>query len=415
MNESYTINIQSPVSTLSADNVFGALRGLETFSQLVYGFGNNYYINPWTIADQPRFAWRGLLIDTSRHFLPVNTILRILDGMAYEKLNVLHWHVVDGQSFPIYSETYPLLTQFGAYNALFVYSHSDVQNIIQYANLRGIRVLPEFDMPTHANSWGAGYPYLVMNCSMFDSVCQPPPNAPHNYTDICCDNPMDPTDPITYDFIRGFLTEMTGLFVDNFLHLGGDELSYRVQCWNVTRINDWMKQNGITDYYKLEGYFVAQAQKIGVNLNRNIINWQDLFNSNVTLLPGTVIQIWKDHKTLDDVTAAGFRSTFSFGWYLNHLDYTWQSMYQNEPFDQTMTPTQQALVLGGEACIWGEMVDETNIEATIWPRIAAVSERLWSPITVTNITDAGFRLHDHRCRLRFRGVLAAPLGPGWCY
>jgi len=308
-----------------------------------------------------------------------------------------------------------LLSLGGAYSQDEIYSHEDIITIVNYANARGIRVLPEFDMPAHATSWGYGYPWLIMNCTVFKPQCVPPPFAPENYGDGCADDPFDPTNPATYTLLKGFLTEMSTLFPDSYLHLGGDELQYRIQCWNITRINDWMKSHGIANYYDLQNYFVGQTHQIIAPIPRQLINWQELFNEGMTLVPNQIIQVWKDHATLDSVVKAGYRATLSFGWYLDNLDQDWQNMYSNEPDDGTLTPSQLALVLGGEACMWGERVDGTNIVPRVWPRTAAVAERLWSAKSVNNVNEAAIRLHDMRCRLKARGIPSEPLGPGWCY
>jgi len=207
---------------------------------------------------------------------------------------------------------------------------------------------------------------------------------------------------------------MAKAFPDNYLHLGGDELSYRIQCWNTSGINTWMQQNGIATYLELENYFVGKTQVIAKQSSKTLINWQELFNDGISLQPNTIVQVWKDHETLDAVVTAGYQGLMSFGWYLGP-GASWKDFYLNEPIDGTLNQAQAKRVLGGEAAMWAEGVDDTNVEQTIFPIVGTVAERLWSMKTINSTDDAFPRFHDYRCRLRSRGVLAAPEYIGFCY
>jgi hexosaminidase len=219
-NESYQLFVAAgDASLLSAPTVWGALRGLETLTQLVSadrapdGAAPRMVVPAATvsISDSPRFSHRGLMIDTGRAFLPVPLILAALDAMAYVKLNVLHWHLTDDQAFPgPQSDAYPQLT-LGAMQApsrTHVYSKADVSSVVEAAAARGIRVVPEFDVPGHTRSWFAGYPFLRSNCSRSDEFGAP----------------MDPTLNSTYDLLEGLFAEMQASFPDSFFHIGGDEV-----------------------------------------------------------------------------------------------------------------------------------------------------------------------------------------------
>jgi len=401
-DESYTLSINKTVSLLTAKTVFGALRGLETFSQLV-----RYQMLPTTqINDFPRFPWRGLLIDTSRHYQTIDTIKTAIQGLSYDKMNVLHWHISDGQSFPYQSVVHPNLTQ-GAFGPEFIYSIEQISEIINYANSYGVRVMVEFDMPSHAGpSWGVGYPFLTMNCTA-QLECLNPLNR---FSDPCCDLPFDATNEEVYTFLKSFFEEVSSVFPDNYLHMGGDEV--KTLCWEIPRILKWMKDHNISSFHGLEQYFLTRVQQFAVANNKLIVNWEEVFSSNFTLQPGTIIQVWKDQTTLLEVAKSGYGTLLSYNWYLNYLGTTWEDVYLNEPISSGFTPSEEALVYGGETCIWAEEVDETNFQPKVWPRNSAASERLWSAKDVTNIADAGFRLEFHRCRAINRGIKASPIGPG---
>jgi len=232
--------------------------------------------------------------------------------------------------------------------------------------------------------------------------------------------------------MTSFFGELTGnggaavpLFPDNMFHLGGDEVN--TDCWTSTpSINNWLNANNFStqDAY---GYFVEKAHDIIIAQNRNPVNWEEVFlNFGNKLDPQTIIHIWLDHATLAEVVAAGYRGILSNNdvWYLDHLSTTWWQFYLNDPYENITNPTQQALVLGGEVCMWGETVDTSDAEQTIWPRAAAAAERLWSAADVTDLTQALPRLMWFRCLLNARGVTAAPVnndqarsspaGPGPC-
>ncbi|XP_070845348.1 beta-hexosaminidase subunit beta isoform X2 [Chaetodon trifascialis] len=407
-DESYELSVDQPYAVLKAPKVWGALHGLETFSQLVYEdeYGTKS-INSTAISDFPRFAHRGILLDSSRHFLPIKVILANLETMAMNKINVFHWHIVDDQSFPYLSRTFPQLSQQGAYHPYtHVYTPADVKMVIEFARLRGIRVIPEFDTPGHTQSWGKGQTDLLTPC----------------YSGSKPSGTFGPVNPIlntTYDFMSQFFKEVSAVFPDAYVHLGGDEVDFT--CWKSNPdIQKFMDQQGFgQDYSKLESFYIQRLLEIVTTTNKGYIIWQEVFDNGVKLKDDTVVHVWiggRSDEEMSKVTTAGYTTILSAPWYLDYISYAqdWQKYYKVEPLSFNGTEEQKKLVIGGEACLWGEYVDATNLTPRLWPRASAVAERLWSAKEVTDINDAFSRLSAHRCRMVERGIPAEPLFSSYC-
>ncbi|XP_078127668.1 beta-hexosaminidase subunit beta isoform X1 [Sander vitreus] len=409
-DESYELSVDLPYAVLKAPKVWGALHGLETFSQLVYEdeYGAKS-INSTAISDFPRFAHRGILLDSSRHFLPLKVILANLETMAMNKFNVFHWHIVDDQSFPYLSRTFPQLSQQGAYHPYtHVYTPADVKMVIEFGRLRGIRVVPEFDTPGHTQSWGKGQKDLLTPC----------------YSGSKPSGSFGPVNPIlntTYDFMSQFFKEISTVFPDAYVHLGGDEVDFT--CWKSNPdIQKFMDQQGYgQDYKKLESFYIQKLLDIVTTTHKGYMIWQEVFDNGVKLKPDTLIHVWKGNQEqyqseMANVTSAGYQTLLSTPWYLNRISYgqDWHGHYKADPQDFNGTEEQKKLVIGGEACLWGEYVDATNLTPRLWPRASAVAERLWSAKDVTDINDAFNRLSVHRCRMVERGIPAEPLFSSYC-
>uniref|UniRef100_A0A3B4VJD8 Beta-hexosaminidase subunit beta n=1 Tax=Seriola dumerili TaxID=41447 RepID=A0A3B4VJD8_SERDU len=391
-------------------SLFPWFLGLETFSQLVYEdeYGAKS-INSTAISDFPRFAHRGILLDTSRHFLPIKVILANLETMAMNKFNVFHWHIVDDQSFPYLSRTFPQLSQQGSYHPYtHVYTPADVKMVIEFARLRGIRVIPEFDTPGHTQSWGKGQPDLLTPCY---SGAEPSGSF----------GPVNPILNTTYDFMKQFFMEVSSVFPDAYVHLGGDEVDFT--CWKSNPdIKKFMDQQGFgQDYSKLESFYIQKLLDIVTTTKKGYMIWQEVFDNGVKLKPDTIIHVWKGtqqqyQNEMANVTSSGYQTLLSTPWYLNRISYgqDWRGHYKADPQDFKGTEAQKKLVIGGEACLWGEYVDGTNLTPRLWPRASAVAERLWSAKEVTDINDAFNRLSMHRCRMVERGIPAEPLFSSYC-
>jgi hexosaminidase len=377
-DESYQLEVTPAGATLTAATVVGALRGLETLQQLVTAGPDGFHLPAVSIRDTPRFRWRGLNVDASRHFMPPEMIHRTLDGMAAVKLNVLHWHLSDDQGFRAESRRYPKLTGLGS-DGLF-YTQEQMREVVAYARDRGIRVVPEFDLPGHSTSWFVGYPQYA--------------SAPGPYQIIrefgVFDPTFDPTLDETYEFLGGFIAEMVTLFPDPYWHIGGDEVA--PNQWNHNpKILRFRRLKGLKTNDALQAYFNQRLSLILTKLHRRMIGWDEILQPD---LPKTaVIQSWRGTEYLGQAARLGHGGILSAPWYLDHIDPTDQ-LYLADPLPagNTLTSEQAALVLGGEACMWAEHVNAETVDSRIWPRMAAIAERFWSPASVRDVDDMYRRL-----------------------
>ena len=407
--EDYELSVAYPASTLTASTVYGAMRGLETFSQLILAYSDDkLYLHQCEISDSPFFQHRGILYDTSRHFLPVSLLKKHIQIMSWNKFNVFHWHIVDIQSFPYVSHTFPDLSGKGAYSPRHTYSKADVQEVIQYANQRGVRVMAEFDTPGHTGSWGKGAPGLLTPC-----YTKGKPDGTYG--------PINAISNVTWPFLSALFTEIVGDFKDQYIHLGGDEVSF--SCWaSNPDIQQWMEDRGFTNYARFETFYMSKLLQLMEELNKSYVVWQEVFDNGNKIKDDTIIHVWKGGsswgKEMKNVTKAGYRTLLSSCWYLNYISVSpdYYGFFRCDPLNFGGTREQQELVIGGEAAVWGEMVDGTNSLSRTWPRAAPTAERLWSGPRTVNISNAEVydRLHKHRCRLLNRDVPAEPLGPGHC-
>ncbi len=396
-DESYHLKVTSQQVLLTAPNPLGVLHGLQTILQLVTASSNGYTIPQVTVDDAPRFAWRGLMIDTGRHFIPLDVLRQNLDLMEAAKLNVFHWHLSDDQGFRVESKAYPLLTGRGS-DGLF-YTQVQVRELVAYARERGIRVIPEFDMPGHAASWFVGYP---------DLASAPDPSKA-KYEIIrkwgIFDPAMDPTRESTYVFLDRFLTEMTALFPDAYFHVGGDECNGAE--WKANpRIAAYMQAHNMKSTEALQAYFTTRIQSLVTKHGKITVGWDEVLQTSTP--KDVVIQSWRGQDSLAQAAHGGNRGILSAGYYLD-LNQSAAAHYEVDPLTKaaaSLTPKEQSLILGGEAAMWSEYMTPEIITGRIWPRAAAVAERLWSPQTYTDVGSMYGRLSVFSNNLSFYGLPA---------
>ena len=390
-DEAYTLEVTASGAKLNAANPLGVLRGLQTFLQLVDVSPDGFAVPALSIKDQPRFPWRGLLIDSSRHFTPLDVLKRNFDGMEAVKLNVFHWHISDNQGFRAESKKLPKLHTLGSGGAY--YTQDEIRGVIEYARDRGIRVVPEFDMPGHSSSWFAGYPEIAST---------PGPFKIEEEWGVM-DPAMDPMNEKTYKFLDTFIGEMTKLFPDHYFHIGGDEVNGK--AWDANpKIQEFKKEHNYKTNEELQTYFSQRVQKLVNKHGKAAIGWDEIF------VPGApkdiVIHSWRGPQALATAAKQGYRGILSNGYY---IDLMWSAArhYAVDPLGGAaadLTPEQKQLVLGGEATMWSEYVNWENIDSRIWPRTAAIAERYWSAQSVTDVGSMYARLDVASKRLEWLGL-----------
>jgi len=331
------------------------------------------------------------MLDSSRHFMPLEVVRRNLDAMAAVKLNVFHWHLSDDQGFRVESRRFPKLHEAGS-DGLF-YTQEEIRGVVAYARDRGIRVIPEFDIPGHTEAWLAAYPELGSVPGPFEI----------GRTWGVLENVIDPSKEATYAFLDSFFEEMTGLFPDPYFHIGGDEVV--AKQWNSSaRIQDWAKEHGLADAHAIQAYFNQRVQKLLQKRGKIIIGWDEVLHPD--LPRDIVIQSWRGQKALADAAAQGYRGILSWGYYLDHLKPA-SFHYGIDPMSgdaEKLGADEKARILGGEMCMWAEFASSEIVDSRIWPRAAVIAERLWSPASTKDVASMYVRLEAVSRQLEWTGV-----------
>jgi len=390
-DESYTLDVTPSQATLHAANPLGTLHGLQTFLQLVRVTATGFAAPAVHVEDRPRFPWRGLMFDVGRHFIPVDVLERNIDGMAAVKLNVFHWHLSENQGFRIETKSYPKLHQMGS-DGLY-YTQAEVREVIEYAHDRGIRVVPEFDMPGHATAWFVGYPEIASGTG--------PYKIEREWGVF--DPAMDPTRESTYKFLQKLLGELTALFPDRYFHIGGDEVNGKE--WDANpEIQSFMRAHGIKNNHDLQQYFNSRVQKIVTEHHKIMVGWDEVIAPGFP--PETVIQSWRGQNSLAEAIQLGYHGILSYGYYLDMMSpaskhYLVDPMAENTAL---LNDEEKSRIFGGEACMWSEYVTAENIDSRIWPRTAVIAERLWSPQSTIDVASMYNRLTAESIRLESIGL-----------
>lgn len=334
-DESYDLDVTPQGATITANSRFGALHGMETLLQLLQNDGENTYLPLVKIHDNPRFAWRGVLLDSARHFLPISTIKRQLDGMAAAKLNVLHWHLTDDQGWRFASEHYPKLQQLASDGEF--YTVAEMKEVVAYGTALGIRVVPEIDMPGHASAIAVAYPELISAPGPYQMQREWGVHEPT----------LDPSNEQVYQFADTIVGELTAIFPDPYLHIGGDEVK-DTQWVNSTAIQAYMKKHNIADSHALQAAFNKRLQEILHKHHRQMVGWDEIFHPD--LPHDIVIQSWQGPDSLGASAQQGYQGILSTGFYLDQPQSS-AYHYRNEILPQPLG-VEQNVAEGEKAQSW---------------------------------------------------------------
>jgi hexosaminidase len=379
-NEAYELKVTPQEVILKAPGPTGILRGLATLLQLAEANSSGFSFNSLAISDHPRFAWRGIMIDISRHFIPPDVVERQLDAMEAVKLNVLHLHISDSEAFSIESKLFPRLQKMGTTNGQY-YTQEQTRELIAYARDRGIRVVPEFDVPGHVKSWLAGYPEMGSG---------PGPYRPESdYAGE--DAAFDPTNEHVYKFLNQFFGEMMGLFSDHYFHIGGDEVPGKQWSRNPY-IQEFMHNHSFQNKGQLQAYFTGRVNRIIRSRGRAMIGWDEVLDADIP--KDTVIEAWRGPAMTLKSVQAGHATIVASPYYLDQ-QLPAATYYVSDPFDTGslhLGVNEEKLIIGGEAAMWTEIITPEMLDAGLWPRSSAIAERFWSPRSVKDVNDMYRRL-----------------------
>ena len=388
-DESYQISISNTQIKISAPTDFGAIRGMETLLQILSAGEEGYYFPGAVIKDAPRFAWRGLLLDVCLHWMPMDVVKRTLDCMAAVKLNVFHFHFSEDQAFRVESTQFPKLTELGAEGNF--YTQAQVKEIIAYAGQRGIRVVPEIDVPGHATAMIKAYPQLASIQREYEL---------QRYYGVF-DPSLDVTKEYTYQFLDTLFGEMAALFPDEYFHIGGDENTGK--DWkNSPSIQDYMKTNNIKNEHDLQTAFNIRLLPMLTKHGKKVIGWDEILQPGVP--KDIVIQSWRGGSPYYESVKKGYSSLLSSGYYIDLIQPTdYHYLVDPAPDSAKLTDEEQKLILGGEATMWTEHTTTETVDSRMWPRTAAIAERLWSDKSVRNVDEMYRRLEVISLRLEELG------------
>ncbi|WKL49861.1 family 20 glycosylhydrolase [Flavobacterium pectinovorum] len=413
-DESYHLDIKQNQITINATSDLGALHGLETLLQMLQNNSTSFYFPNSQISDFPRFTWRGLMIDAARHFQPVDVIKRNIDGLAAMKMNVFHWHLVDDQGWRIEMKKHPKLIDLAS-DGMY-YTQEEIKNIVKYADERGILIVPEIDVPGHGSAILTAYPeigskVITLTGGTSEKNIQGTAIATYGVErNAGIFSPtLDPSNPKTYQLLSELFDEVCPLFPGAYFHIGGDENEGK--DWDANpKIQAFKKKNNLTTNHELQTYFTMQLVPMLKKHGKQLMGWEEILTKNMS--KEAIIHSWRGPnegvvagQSLVDAVKKGYKTVLSNGYYID-LMYPIASHYLNDPMPKSadLTAEEKARILGGEATMWTELTTPSTIDSRVWPRTAAIAERLWSAEDITDLASMRKRLEAVSFRLEELGL-----------
>ena len=352
------------------------------------------------------------MLDCARHFLHLSTLKHVLDGMMFHKLNVFHWHLTDEESFPMQLKSLPIITQYGAYSSKEVYSKEDISEIVEYARMRGIRVIPEADSPAHSLSWGFSPEYsdIALKCFLW---------ADYN-------GQLDPTLEKTYDVVHSILDDLNEYFPDDYVHLGGDEVSFA--CWESKDwIKTFMQANNLTNGVALQQYYKDRETSM-LDSRHSAMFWVN--DDNFKYRDTDILEYWasqNDYGLIENYTNKVVFSNYDFFYF--DLGYgnvfgdeswapfvPWKKIYSFNPLPPEI---EKSRILGAECPLWAELNSDYTTDNHLWSRGSVFAERMWNPqinnpLDNEGIRNVATRIYANEKRLIIRGFAPSPITSEYC-
>lgn len=326
-DESYQLESRNGQIIIRSERPYGAFHGLETFLQLVTTDATGYFVPAVSIQDEPRFPWRGVSYDTSRHFIELDVILRQLDAMASAKMNVFHWHMWDDQAIRIQLDNYQKLWQDTADGDY--YTKDEIRYVVNYARNLGIRVIPEISLPGHASAVAHAYPELMSGMGE--------QSYPHQRGWGVFEPLMDPTNPELYKMLASVFDEVVELFPDEYFHIGGDEPNYQ-QWKDNPKIQQFIKDNNLDGERGLQSYLNTKVEQMLEARGKKMTGWDEIWHKD--LPTSIVIQSWQGHDSIGRAAKEGYQGILSTGYYLDQPQPT-SYHYRNDPIPKGITVDDQ--------------------------------------------------------------------------
>lgn len=411
--EAYDLVIGPGSARLTASSPAGMLYGLHTFLQLCRIDGSEVLVIGAEIADQPRFAWRGMHLDVSRHFFPVSFIKIYIDLLARHKMNMFHWHLCDDQGWRIEIPAFPRLTEVGAWRIEDgnryggFYSRSDIADIVEFARKRCVTIVPEIEMPGHAMSALTAYPEYSCTGGPFTV-----PTTWGVFDDVYCAG-----NEKTFAFLEAILSDVASLFPGPMIHIGGDECPK--ERWRAHDLcQQRMQQEGLGDEDQLQSYFIRRIAKYLNTIGKRLVGWDEILDGGAPA--GSTIMAWRSAEKGIEAARAGHDVVMCpmTHCYFDHYQADpagepkaiggfspLDKVYAFEPIPDGLPAELQDRIVGAQANVWTEyMPDSDHVEYMTFPRLCALAEVLWSPRSMRLWDNFAARLRSHIKRLDKIGV-----------